>query len=358
MNKPLLSICIPTYNRAEIVFECVQDCLKIPCDWIEVVVTDNCSTDDTGERLSQIKDSRLKYFRNEKNIGYVNLSKCMTNGSGEYSLLLCDEDIFVDTDWEALKKELESAEGVALFQFKFLDEAGKILIAPPEKVYKRGQYNTLTRVYRSFAYSGAAIIKTDLAKQCWKEDQNVPVIWSLYSEIITPLYCALYGDYSAIKSVTVQRSTRSNTGTLDTTAWCGSMDEPYWSISSRKQQYLDWIVFFSAFNVEDSLKMQLAENIIIDAIKACRNYCSIVNSDSEAPLFAKYRALIIRDRERYDKKWISASIALYSDISAQFDKKFGKGHTNVVKEWKQLTKVILSFIKLYTKQYINHITRG
>ena len=354
MDKPLLSICIPTYNRADIVYECVQDCLKIPHDWIEVVVTDNCSTDDTGERLSRIKDSRLKYFRNEKNIGYVNLSKCMTNGSGEYSLLLCDEDIFVDTDWEALKKELEEAKGAALFQFKFLDEKGNILIAPPEKVFEKGQYDTLTKVYRSFAYSGAAIIRTDLAKTFWKKDKRVPVIWSLYSEIIVPLYCALHGDYKAICSVTVQRSSRSNTGTLDTTAWCGTMKDPYWSIESRRQQYLDWIRFFANFDVEDNLRLQLAENVVLDSIRAYRNYYSIISVDSEAPLFAKYRELIIRDRKRYEGKWIQATKRLYDQISSEFDNTFGPGKRTKMKECLQLARVIASFGKQSLRKFLKH----
>ena len=73
MEDILLSICIPTYNRADIVYECVKECLKISGDDIEVVVNDNCSTDDTKGKLEKIVDKRFRYYRNNENIGYSNL---------------------------------------------------------------------------------------------------------------------------------------------------------------------------------------------------------------------------------------------------------------------------------------------
>ena len=63
MVKPFLSICIPTYNRAEIVFKCVQNCLQLPYSWIEVVVTDNCSTDNTKDIMIKFKESNQSFSR-------------------------------------------------------------------------------------------------------------------------------------------------------------------------------------------------------------------------------------------------------------------------------------------------------
>lgn len=61
-SKYLLSICIPTYNRASIIRDCVDSCLEINSKNIEIVVTDNASTDGTYNELKDIKDSRFKYL--------------------------------------------------------------------------------------------------------------------------------------------------------------------------------------------------------------------------------------------------------------------------------------------------------
>ena len=60
-----LSICIPTFNRAEIVYRTVKKCLEYNSDKIEVVVSDNCSDDNTEELLMKIDDKRFKYFKNK-----------------------------------------------------------------------------------------------------------------------------------------------------------------------------------------------------------------------------------------------------------------------------------------------------
>lgn len=92
MNEIKLSICIPTYNRDEIVYRTVKNILKCERQDIEVVVSNNCSTDKTEELLSTIKDKRFKYFRNKYNNGADNLISVLTYGIGEYLLLISDED--------------------------------------------------------------------------------------------------------------------------------------------------------------------------------------------------------------------------------------------------------------------------
>lgn len=56
--KPYLSICIPTYNRSEVLKESLMQLLKYEGDDIEVVISDNCSPDNTEEvvRGLQIKE--------------------------------------------------------------------------------------------------------------------------------------------------------------------------------------------------------------------------------------------------------------------------------------------------------------
>lgn len=88
-----ISFCISTYNRSEKIFQLVKDILKYEGNDIEVVVSDNCSTDDTIIKLSEIKDERFRYFVNSPNIGAIpNYIKAMSEGIGEYIFFTTDKD--------------------------------------------------------------------------------------------------------------------------------------------------------------------------------------------------------------------------------------------------------------------------
>lgn len=98
MSK-LISIIIPTYNRSSFLRIAIESALKQSYKNIEIVVSDNCSTDDTAQMMEQYRDeSRVKYFKNETNLGMVgNWRKALYEYiSGEWAIILSDDDYFVD----------------------------------------------------------------------------------------------------------------------------------------------------------------------------------------------------------------------------------------------------------------------
>lgn len=96
MGKPLISICIPSYNRADLIEETITSALSQTYTNIEVIVNDNCSTDNSWALLQQLaqKDQRLKVFQNESNLGAVrNWQRVMAHASGDYALILWSDDL-------------------------------------------------------------------------------------------------------------------------------------------------------------------------------------------------------------------------------------------------------------------------
>jgi hypothetical protein len=90
---PLLSFCIPTYNRVGSVLPLVRRLLSTQISEFEIVVSDNGSTDDTVAQLASIDDPRLVIFRNEINRGALfNQVNVLMQGRGSYSALLLDKD--------------------------------------------------------------------------------------------------------------------------------------------------------------------------------------------------------------------------------------------------------------------------
>lgn len=97
---PLVSILIPTYNRETVVSETLDCAINQTYKNLEIIISDNASTDGTWGILEEYaqKDSRIKLFRNEKNLGpLLNWKKCLDNATGEYGKILWSDDLISET---------------------------------------------------------------------------------------------------------------------------------------------------------------------------------------------------------------------------------------------------------------------
>lgn len=93
MNRPFVTIAIPTYDRAELLRGCVQSVLAQTYENIEIVVSDNASPDNTPDVLREFDDKRLRVIRQERNIGLLpNWNACLAAAKGEYIVVLSDDD--------------------------------------------------------------------------------------------------------------------------------------------------------------------------------------------------------------------------------------------------------------------------
>ena len=94
MPDIILSICIPTYNRGRILYENIKNWLKTSNQNFEIIVSDNCSDDNTLELLNSIDDNRLVILTNEKNMGgFINGNRTLLSGRGKYLMYLTDKDL-------------------------------------------------------------------------------------------------------------------------------------------------------------------------------------------------------------------------------------------------------------------------
>lgn len=99
MNIPLISVVIPTFNRAKMVCDCVRSVLATGYPALEVIVVDDCSTEDVNGELAQaFATSAVTCIRTPKNLmvaGARNLGA--QKASGEY-LVFLDNDNIVHPD--------------------------------------------------------------------------------------------------------------------------------------------------------------------------------------------------------------------------------------------------------------------
>lgn len=96
-RRPVLTIAIPTYNRSEFLRQLLDSLVEQVRNEprVEVVVSDNASTDSTASLIEEWRRSgiRLTYFRNPQNVGPdANFLQCFESASGKYVWIIGDDD--------------------------------------------------------------------------------------------------------------------------------------------------------------------------------------------------------------------------------------------------------------------------
>lgn len=127
-STPLVTIAIPTYNRAASYLPvALGSALAQRYPRLEVLVADNASSDHTPSFLRGITDERLRYFRHAVNVGANrNYNYCLEKASGDYFLLLHDDDAIDDDFIAASMHAAEHGvhEGLIRTGVRVIDERG------------------------------------------------------------------------------------------------------------------------------------------------------------------------------------------------------------------------------------------
>lgn len=112
MEKKMLSILIPTYNREDFISQAIDSVLNQEFEDYEIICCDNASTDRTYEILQEYakNNNKIKVLQNEENLGPVlNWKNCLEHAKGEYVHWLWSDDwiepnFYVDA-FELMKKD-------------------------------------------------------------------------------------------------------------------------------------------------------------------------------------------------------------------------------------------------------------
>jgi len=128
---PLVTIAIPTYNRADSYLrKTIESALAQTYPHVEILVSDNASTDGTPALVRSLGDARLRYSRLGENIGANrNYNRCLEQASGDYFLLLHDDDL-IDRDFVSVclrAVQYGTAAGLIRTGIRVIDNRGKVL---------------------------------------------------------------------------------------------------------------------------------------------------------------------------------------------------------------------------------------
>ena len=138
LSNPLVSIVLPAYNRSDYIEQAIHSVIdQTYANW-ELVIADNGSNLETQKILEKYYElERVTHYRNEVNIGlFPNLNKAIAACSGQYVLLLCDDDFLLPECLETTVKNILKfpAADLLLSPIKRVDSQNNHL--PSQAVYK------------------------------------------------------------------------------------------------------------------------------------------------------------------------------------------------------------------------------
>lgn len=88
-KKIKISVCVPTYNMGNFIGRTIESVLAQTFKEFEIIISDNNSYDDTEQIMKNYNDARIRYFRNQANVGFTkNLELCKQKSACDIIFLL------------------------------------------------------------------------------------------------------------------------------------------------------------------------------------------------------------------------------------------------------------------------------
>ena len=145
------SITIPAY-KARFLDEAIKSVIaQTYQDW-QLVIVDDCSPEDLkGIVEPYLADSRVKYYRNEKNCGAVdvvdNWNICLSHCTGDYVICMGDDDRLLPCCLAELSKTIDMYPELNVYhlQTEIIDESGKIIETLEERPEQEDVLSLMTK---------------------------------------------------------------------------------------------------------------------------------------------------------------------------------------------------------------------
>lgn len=261
-----VSIVIPTFNRANYLEEAISSALAQDYENLEVIVSDNASTDNT-EQVAKLflKNPRMRYFRNLENIGMVPnwYEAVFKRSTGDWFILLSDDDILINPHFvsSAMRLIQSSPDVRVVYSSSYVYDQGLNTVAPINIPFRSIEDGKLVFSKRGtvhpqdFALCNILFNK-NLAIECgaFKNSNNLSCDTELFLRLCLLGKVGVVKEYSSVYRVhseNLLKSVNKNTDLIQ-----GSLDSLLKPLLEAKKQGID-AHFIRDFIVNSRLKREI-----------------------------------------------------------------------------------------------------
>lgn len=157
MNNDLVSIIMPSYNTGGYIKNSIESVLAQTYENWELIIVDDCSTDDTDGIVRQFSDKRIRYLKNKKNSGAaISRNYALREAKGRWIAFLDSDDLWLP---EKLEKQIAFMENNG-YSFSYTDykirwngknEDPRVYTGPDvvnrKRMYRYCYFSTITVMY-------------------------------------------------------------------------------------------------------------------------------------------------------------------------------------------------------------------
>jgi glycosyltransferase involved in cell wall biosynthesis len=141
-NLDLVSVIMPMFNDAKYIKQSIFSVLNQTYEKLELLIVDDCSSDDCYEIVGSISDSRIRLFKNDKNCGAAfSRNVALNNAKGRWIAFLDADDVW---SLDKLSKQIafmnKNNSSFSYSRYYQMDENGKLTgtqISGPRKITRR-----------------------------------------------------------------------------------------------------------------------------------------------------------------------------------------------------------------------------
>ncbi len=136
MSNVKFSICIPAF-KSKYLDECLDSIFSQTEDDYELIILNDCSPEPIEEIVLKRTDSRIRYFKNEKNVGAFDLTdnwnKCLELATGEFIVIMGDDDRFAPDYLAEFSNLIKNYPDLAVYhcRSKIIDDNGRDVTLTP-----------------------------------------------------------------------------------------------------------------------------------------------------------------------------------------------------------------------------------
>jgi len=168
---PFFSVCIPTYNRAQMLPATIESVLNQNFVEFELIICDNASTDNTEEVVKGYCDQRIRYvcYKNLVSM-YANHNRCLNLAQGDWIIFLHSDDLMSDLNLaQAIVKDLQDNMSTC-FPSVYLNQ---------ESTYKEWSFLEILKLMNGISPSGSIYRKDAIKEIGGFAEDNIIADWEL-----------------------------------------------------------------------------------------------------------------------------------------------------------------------------------
>lgn len=163
VNRPFWSVMIPTYNCAAYLEATLESVLKQDpgAGLMQIVVVDDCSTDNPEKVVKRLADGRVSFFRQPQNVGAIpNFNTCIKLADGFYVHILHGDDYIEGSFYESIGSLAASNSTAALLCSRciIVDEKNEYLEMSPRIISMEKMTRDASFCYYSNPFRTPAVV--------------------------------------------------------------------------------------------------------------------------------------------------------------------------------------------------------